>query len=124
MAGADLHYAELRREVLVLADWLRRAGVGEGDRVAVMLPKSIETVTIILAVLAAGATYVPLNHKFPKLALKPVLRDLEPLLVIAEQPEAELLLGQSDMPGLRIASAQSGGSARLKTARIVAGEPA
>ena len=124
MAGAHLTYGELRGEVLGAAEWLRRAGVEEGDRVAVILPKSIETVVIILAVLAVGATYVPLNHKLPKLALKPVLRDLEPRLVIAEQGEAELLLGQSDMPGLRIASIQSGGSARLALAGIIPGAAA
>jgi len=122
-AGNHLAYGELRREVLELAEWLRRAGVEEGDRVAIMLPKSIETVTIILAVLAAGAAYVPLNHKLPKLALDPILRDLEPRLVIAELFEAERLLREGNLAGLRIASAPSDGSSRLKLAGITPGDP-
>src|SRR5258706_5189339 len=121
MAGKHLTYGELRREGLALAQWLRRAGVEQGDRVAVMLPKSIETVTIILGVLAAGAAYIPLNHKLPKLAVKPILLDLEPRLVIAEQREAERLLDDGDMPGLRVVSVAPDGSIRLTIVGIIPG---
>jgi amino acid adenylation domain-containing protein len=121
MAGARVSYGELKREVLAIAEWLRRVGVGEGDPVAFVLPKSIAAVEILLGVLAAGAAYVPLNYRLPALALKAILRDLNPRLVIAEPPQAEMLLRDNDLTGLSVASTGSGACAGLKLRRAASG---
>ena len=62
-AGADqaaicardraVSYAELRQHVLAVGDWLRKCGCSPGDRIALYLPKTIETVELILGILAA-----------------------------------------------------------------------
>ena len=45
---------------------LAAAGVGEGDRVAVRLPKGPGQVAAVLGVLAAGAAYVPVGVSQPE----------------------------------------------------------
>ena len=85
-SGGSLSYAQLRRNVLEFAVVLARNGIGGGDRVAIFLPKTVTAVTVILGVLAAGAAYVPLNHRLSIAQLWHVLADLRPRLLIAELP--------------------------------------
>ncbi|GAA2801120.1 non-ribosomal peptide synthetase [Kitasatospora paracochleata] len=60
-------YGELADHALRLAARLRDQGVGPGDLVAVTLPKGPDQVTAVLAVLAAGAAYLPLGVDQPAL---------------------------------------------------------
>ncbi len=95
-----LTYADLQGEIAAGCDALRRAGIGPGCRVALALPKSLNALRVILATLAAGAAYVPLNHRLTPAALATILEDLRPDLLIAA-PGA--LAGQAErLPGLQI----------------------
>jgi non-ribosomal peptide synthetase-like protein len=61
-----LDYAGLRAEADRLAGELRQAGVGRGDRVGVRVPSGTTGLYVaILAVLAAGAAYVPVDADDP-----------------------------------------------------------
>ncbi len=61
-----LTYAGLASAVRSAAEGLRAAGVGPGDRVGVRLPSGTHALyTSILAVLAAGASYVPVDLDDP-----------------------------------------------------------
>ena len=59
--GAELTYAELGREVELVAEGLRRLGVRAGDRVALVLPNCPEHVVAFYAVLRLGAVIVEHN---------------------------------------------------------------
>ncbi|MEU8029626.1 amino acid adenylation domain-containing protein [Streptomyces sp. NPDC049099] len=61
----SLSYGELAQKALELAGRLHARGVRPGDLVAVTLPKGPEQVTAVLAVLAAGAAYLPLGVDQP-----------------------------------------------------------
>jgi amino acid adenylation domain-containing protein len=63
--GASLTYAELVRQTRALAGALARRGVGRGDLVALCLDRSVWSVVMPLAVLEAGAGYVPIDPEFP-----------------------------------------------------------
>jgi acyl-CoA ligase (AMP-forming) (exosortase A-associated) len=54
-------YGDLCREVGKLADRLAKAGVTRGDRVAILLPKSLEECAAIFAASVADAVFVPIN---------------------------------------------------------------
>ena len=54
-------YADLDRRAGRLARRLRGLGIGPGQRVGVALPRSIDAVVSMLAVLRAGAAWVPLD---------------------------------------------------------------
>ena len=58
-------YAELNARANLLARALRRRGVGADDRVAICLNRSADLVVAVLAVLKAGAAYVPLDPAYP-----------------------------------------------------------
>ena len=54
-------YAELADAVSAAAAGLRARGLGRHDRVAVYLPKSLETVAAMFGASAAGGSFVPVN---------------------------------------------------------------
>jgi acyl carrier protein len=58
--GARLTYAELNARVNQLARYLVSLGAGPERLVAIMMPRSADMIVAVLAVLKAGAAYVPL----------------------------------------------------------------
>ncbi len=58
-------YGELDRRANQLARYLRARGVTRGTAVAMLLLRSIEAYTAILAILKAGAAYVPVDPAYP-----------------------------------------------------------
>ena len=61
----SLDYAQLREYSLRLARWLADQGCQRGDRIAVCLPKSIDSVIAQLGSMMAGAAYVPVDPTAP-----------------------------------------------------------
>jgi acetyl-CoA synthetase len=68
-------FAELLDEVVRLAAGLRRAGVGPGDRVGVLMPMIPETVVAMLALARIQAVSVPLFSGYGEDAIVTRLRD-------------------------------------------------
>ncbi|WP_147474382.1 AMP-binding protein, partial [Streptomyces sp. ZS0098] len=60
-AGEVLSFGELEERANRLAWGLRDAGVGPGDMVGVLLPRSVDLVVALLGVLKSGAGYVPMD---------------------------------------------------------------
>ncbi len=79
-----LTYAGLDRLSNRLARHLRAAGVRPGDRVALRLERSAEMIAAILAVLKAGAAYVPLDPSHPAERLDETLADSGAVLLITK----------------------------------------
>ena len=67
-----------------LAALLKAKGVAPGDRVAVQAPKSPEAVMLYLAVLQAGAVYLPLNTAYTPAEIDYFVADAEPSLFITD----------------------------------------
>ena len=65
-----------------LAVRLRDAGVGRGDRVAVVLPNGPEIVALLFALASLGATMAPLNPAYTEPEYRFFLDDLAPQLVL------------------------------------------
>jgi natural product biosynthesis luciferase-like monooxygenase protein/FkbM family methyltransferase len=70
-----LAYADLAERVGALSRRLRAAGIGPEDRVAVLLGRSAELVVALLAVLDAGAAYLPLDPEYPPERLAFMMED-------------------------------------------------
>jgi amino acid adenylation domain-containing protein/non-ribosomal peptide synthase protein (TIGR01720 family) len=71
-----LTYAELNAQANQLARHLRRRGVGAGARVGLCVDRSVEMIVGILAILKAGAAYVPLNTESPRARLAAQLEEI------------------------------------------------
>ncbi len=90
---AGLTYRELDEQAVQLASGLRALGVNGGDRVGVCLERSAELVVTLLAVLKAGATYVPVDPAYPTDRLAHTARDAELGVVVTRLPEFPAVAG-------------------------------
>nr|APD72041.1 non-ribosomal peptide synthetase 7 [Streptomyces sp.] len=79
--GVRLTFGELSTHVDTVAQWLLAYGVQPGDVVALALPRR-KMVPAILAVLAAGAAYLPLDAEYPLHRLETMVRDASPRCVL------------------------------------------
>jgi amino acid adenylation domain-containing protein len=75
--GRVATYAELDQRADALAGALVDMGVRRGDRVGVLLEKSIDAVACLYGVMKAGAAYVPLDPRAPGPRLAQVLADCD-----------------------------------------------
>ncbi len=80
--GGGYSYADMLRSTSQFAHALVELGVQPGDRVAVQVDKSPETVMLYLAVLRVGAVYLPLNSGYTGEELRYFLDDAEPSLFV------------------------------------------
>jgi amino acid adenylation domain-containing protein len=87
--GEAVTYRELERRAAGLAWRLAGRGVLPGDRVAILMRPSASRVAAALAVLAAGAAYVPLDPASPRERLEHMLRDAGARLLLADEPLPE-----------------------------------
>ena len=82
---ATLSYRELDARANQLAHWLQGQGVGRGDRVGLVLERSIEMVVGLLGVLKAGAAYVPLDPEYPRERLEFMLQDSRAAILLTQE---------------------------------------
>ncbi|MFC3965951.1 non-ribosomal peptide synthetase, partial [Nocardia jiangsuensis] len=83
--GTDtLTYSDLDRRANVLARRLIEEGAGPEQLVAVILPRSLDLVVALLAVVKAGAGYVPVDPTYPADRIAYVLADAKPTSVIVD----------------------------------------
>ncbi|MEV0318565.1 amino acid adenylation domain-containing protein [Streptomyces sp. NPDC050658] len=80
----ELTYAELNARANRLAHHLIEIGVRPGALAAVAVPRSLDLVVTLLAVLKAGGAYLPLDPDYPADRLAYMLGDAEPACVIAD----------------------------------------
>ncbi|MEU8898511.1 amino acid adenylation domain-containing protein [Nocardia sp. NPDC048505] len=76
-------YGELAARVDRLAHWLIRRGVRPDTVVGVAVPRSIEAIVAVHAVLRAGGAFLPLDPAHPAERLERVLAIAAPLLVLS-----------------------------------------
>lgn len=89
--STSLTYRELAAAVHVGAAGLAAAGIGPGARVGVRIPSgTVELYTAILAILAAGAAYVPVDVDDPDERARTVFREAGVVRVLAEGDLAAL----------------------------------
>ncbi|SDZ41128.1 nonribosomal peptide synthetase DhbF [Evansella caseinilytica] len=77
-----LTYSSLLKRVNQLAHLLVNHDVRPEQYVAIALPRSLETVISMLAVLKTGAAYLPLDMEYPQERLEWMLEDSRPACVI------------------------------------------
>jgi amino acid adenylation domain-containing protein len=97
-------YGEAREGMLAYAGWLSGAeGIQPGDRVAICLPKTLETVQLVYGILAAGAAYVPLQYQGPPARLNRILASIRPALLVTTRQMAAMIrsAGAAGLPAVR-----------------------
>ena len=87
----SLTYGDVDRRTAAVANGLAAAGVQSGDIVAVALPRSIDLVIALVAILRRGAAYLPLDLSQPAERTSRMLRSAQPRLVVTCAPLRPLL---------------------------------
>ncbi|WP_419794896.1 amino acid adenylation domain-containing protein [Pseudomonas palleroniana] len=88
-AGESLSYGDLNALANRLAHRLIADGIGANDRVAICAERSLEMVAGLLAILKAGAGYVPLDPAYPDERLGYMLQDSAPRALLTQQRLAQ-----------------------------------
>ncbi len=89
--GVDLTVADVRDRAAARAGALAEAGIGPGDRVAVLSENRPEVLEVWLGCAWLGAVFVPINTGLRGAQLEHVLRDAAPRALALERALAPLL---------------------------------
>ena len=91
-------YAEFHQRVAAVAEALRQAGCGTGERVAIFAPNSPDYLVWLLAVLRLGAVCCPMNTRLPHRTVADLLRRVDCCwLVVGAREQAGISSLSSDV---------------------------
>lgn len=96
--GETLTYADLDRRSAALAAALAERGAGPDRLVAVALPRSFDLVVALIAIIRAGAAYLPLDPAHPPERLARILASAKPVCILADGGTATLFEDESLLP--------------------------
>ncbi|MFL6119949.1 amino acid adenylation domain-containing protein, partial [Actinophytocola sp.] len=94
---ATLTFAELNRRANRLARLLVAHGAGPDRYVALLLPRTSEAIVALLAVLKAGAAYVPIDPDYPAPRVGMILADSRPAVLLTTRA-----LAPAGVPGIAL----------------------
>jgi amino acid adenylation domain-containing protein len=89
-----LTYGALERRANQMARFLQKNAVAPGQRVGVLLDHSFDMVVSLLAILKAGATYVPLSLVDPHYRISSIIERAKASAILSTSAHAELLSTQ------------------------------
>lgn len=101
-----MSYAELDAASDAVAMSLRARGVGRGDVVGVLLPRSVEMVVSWLGVLKADGVYLPLDPSYPAPRLGFMLSDSGARVLLVSE-DVDVALEADVVPVLEVSEAMS-----------------
>ncbi|AZT83213.1 AMP-binding protein [Marinobacter sp. NP-4(2019)] len=110
--GGDgiLTFAELKEKSARFANYLKSRGIGKGDRVAGLLPRSPELLVVIAGALRAGAVYQPLFTAFGSGAIEYRLERAGTKLVVTDPANYPKLKEVNQCPPVLCLDADQAGS--------------
>lgn len=102
----QLSFGELECKAKQLAVYIQSDALGEsrvraGDKVIVCLNRSTDLIVAILAILKAGASYVPLDPGYPEERQRYMLEDTQTRLIISDAENASLVKHLSSTKSFR-----------------------
>ncbi|WP_161915248.1 non-ribosomal peptide synthetase [Methylosinus sp. C49] len=86
-----LNYGALDARSNRLARWLIEQGAARETPIAICMERKAEMVVALLAILKAGAIYVPLDPKTPAERSNKIIADCNPLMILCESGSAQTL---------------------------------
>ena len=102
----QLTYRELNKRANQLANYLKKRGVGPGQRVGIFVERSLDMMIGLLGIQKSGAAYVPLDPFYPAERIRMVLEDAQVPVLLTQQAllnsmpphAAEVISLDSDWP--------------------------
>ena len=91
--GKKLTYKELNEKANQLANYLVNASVKSGDIVGIMTNRSVEMVIGLIAILKAGATYLPIDPDYPLQRISYMLDNSKSNIILVNEQTFDLIEG-------------------------------
>ena len=88
---AALTYGQLLKRVDEIALALHERGVGRGDRVSILMRRSLDMLPAMLAAWRLGALYVPMDSNFPRSRLAYMLADADTKAIVTNRELLNIL---------------------------------
>src|ERR1700760_4315181 len=114
--GTKISYGDLIALAGQTANVLVANGVKTGDRVAAQTEKSISGLVLYLAVVRAGAVFLPLNTAYTLNELDYFITDAEPSLVVCDPSKAEGIRAIAAKVGAKVETLDGHGKGSLTDA--------
>src|ERR1700685_693593 len=114
--GERISYGDLITRAGQMATLLVSSGVKPGDRVAAQTEKSVPGLVLYLAVVRAGAVYLPLNTAYTLNELEYFITDAEPSLVVCDPSRAEGIGALAGKFGAKVETRGADGKGSLSDA--------
>src|SRR5471032_2391512 len=119
--GQRISYGDLIARAGQMANLLVSGGVKPGDRVAAQTEKSVPGLVLYLAVVRAGAVYLPLNTAYTLNELEYFITDAEPSMLVCDPAKAECIGVIAAKVGARVLTLGADGEGSLTDAAAKAG---
>ena len=101
-SGQKLSYRSLKNKALNLAQTLRSHGVSADQPVGIALSRDCQLIVGILAILAAGGAYVPIDPDYPEDRKQYLIEDSGIKLLLVDDKTTELLSVSRDIEKIRV----------------------
>ena len=89
--NSEITYEDLENQSYQLAHQLVDKGVKPNDCVAVLMPRSLELIVMLKAIMECGASYLPLDPSYPSKRLEFMLDDSEAKFMITTKSVSSVL---------------------------------
>ncbi|HHL31290.1 MAG TPA: non-ribosomal peptide synthetase, partial [Oceanospirillales bacterium] len=93
----SLTYQQLNNKANQLAHYLIEQGIKPNDIIGLCFERSTEMITTMLAILKAGAAYLPLDPSYPPDRLAYMIQDSQLKLLISNKKSSVLIQGQTQL---------------------------
>lgn len=97
-SSGEMTFAELKTRSAQFANYLKAQGIGKGDRVACLLPRTPELLITVLGALRAGAVYQPLFTAFGSGAIEYRLNQAQTKLIVTNSDQWPKLTDVQGLP--------------------------
>jgi malonyl-CoA/methylmalonyl-CoA synthetase len=111
--GGKVTYADMFARSAQYAGALQKLGVKAGDRVAVQVEKTPDTLMLYLGTIRAGGVFLPLNTAYTPAEIGYFVGDAEPAVFVCDPARADVLAGTAQKAGARLHTLDQNGEGSL-----------
>jgi amino acid adenylation domain-containing protein len=113
-----LSYRALGNKVDALCLTLHKAGAGPETIIGMCMTRSSDMVCAMLAILKAGAAYLPLDPAYPRERLAFMIADADPLLILCDEAGQQTLAGQDRLLAVQKGPIETAAETRAKSLQV------
>ncbi|GAB2204939.1 malonyl-CoA synthase [Roseibium sp. ROS1] len=111
--GGKITYADMFARSAQYAGALQKLGVKAGDRVAIQMEKTPDTLMLYLGTIRAGGVFLPLNTAYTPAEIGYFVGDAEPAVFVCDPARADELAGTAQKAGARLHTLDQNGEGSL-----------